>query len=236
MKKHPAHENGFAVFELITLLLLLCLFLFGLVYLTRDASLSGSRVSEPSVDLEGERILNDLGAIFDQGCALLFERSREGIIDSAVDGSTEAITFSADSSRQVTLLADLDGDPGTGHVPVALLEDKRGSGLPESVDRYEAVSIQQESGSLTAKVYTGYKRGAERVTLSEFLDSGQQSPFEVKYYSGGKELWAGLSKDEPESGDLVDRIRVSVAVQNEGVSREVQRTYRLAHPVPCVVI
>lgn len=240
MKKLWSDNDGFAVFELITLLLLFCVFLFGAVYLTHEVSFSGGRESDLSVDLEGERILNDLGAIFDQGRVLIVGDygNIEDISNKngSEDGEPPRLTGGDGFSGRIVFLADLDGDPHTGNAAASMFEDKVESGPSDSDKNYEIISIQPENGSLLAEVLAGDGKGPERAVLSKHLDALSKHPFVVRFFRNGKELLIGPSRGEPETVELVDLIKVSVAVEKEGESKDIHKNYELAEPIPCIVL
>lgn len=237
MKKNGVWQSGFAVFELIALIFLLCVFLCGLVYLTADATGTDAKGKDLSVDVEGERVLDDLGAIFDQARGFVVKTDSGGALDLEEDGSNIVVSSLVGPKRlspgQVMVLADLDGDRKTGLVEASSFLGEGGDGI----ERLEVVYIRAEDKALAVDVLTGQNGEGREVVLSEYLDAGSKVPFSITCFYEGHEV----SADSQDGGKvevenlLVDEIRVAFALERDGESKTFDNAYDLAEPLPCIV-
>ena len=111
---------------------------------------------------EGEKLLDDLGAIFDQA---QFVATRTG-----------------------TIYANLDGDEETDWE--FLLDELEYRPDGEAYKGLEVVRIYQEGETrrLVADVYTGHQDEPERVVLTSYLDNDAEKPFVTWYVETSGEV------------------------------------------------
>lgn len=151
-------DGGFAFFELTTLLLLLCVFFAGVIFLTRDmGSQRGISGKDPLLQ-EGEKLLDDLEAIFSRATAVI------------------------DGPDGITICGDLDGDEKTGCKSCSsggTCECGFVCGGCQGRERAD-IHTADGSGKLVVEVCANEGKPLEAV-LTDCLDSEAKNPLIIKY-------------------------------------------------------
>ena len=186
-KKTPGHgleaPGGFIKTEVLVALALVLALLVGMVLLLDGAVGSKGGGGDAYLSREGDRVLDEV----------------ESLMTSAP--SVGAVKIRDSLNSRVTLLADLDGDLGTGGYRVA---------GKEGFELVQILRTRTDSDRLVARVSNAPAGGSKTVTLTELLEAREPRAFDVEWL---------------DSGGSRRQVRVSIKLKREGESREFTREF-----------
>ena len=212
------NEGGFALWEMIVLLVVLALFLSGVIILaSRGIEYLQPKNADRQLREQGEALMGRLEAL-----------TREAIVIYAPPASD--LSFALQPNRGILFAADLDG----GATKSAIDAFVAGGGDDIAAEGIEDVSVTQPDAASTeivARVTGGDVKNKE-VILTKVLDARRPPAFRVEYEAGNNRV---LKKDDPAlaSPDLrVTGLHVYLKLEDRGKTLELDRAFKLNNPAP----
>ena len=211
------NEGGFALWEMVVLLVVLALFLSGVIVLaSRGIESLQPKNADRQLRAQGEALMGRLEAL-----------AREAVVIYAPPASDLSLPV-LQPNRGILFAADLDGDAPRSAIDAFLAggsDDAAAGGI-------EDVSVTQPGGTeLVARIGGGDVKNKE-VILTKVLDARRPPAFRVEYEAGNNRV---LKKDDPAlaSPDLrVTGLHVYLKLEDRGKTLELDRAFKLNNPAP----
>jgi hypothetical protein len=209
-------EQGFALWEMAVLLVVVGLFLAGVIVLASQGTASLQPENTDRRLSENGRVLMDR----------LEALTREAVVfyGLRVPGASSPLALPGD---KMLFAADLDGDAPGGAAEAIQTGRARGT----AAERIEDVTVARRGGyDLTARVVSATMD--RWVVLTRMLDARQKQPFTVEYTYDSSGV---RKKDEPapvSPGPRVTAVRISVKLADRGKTLQLDRAFTLKKPAP----
>jgi len=222
--RRAQNDRGFALWEMLVLLVVLALFLSGVIVLASKGIESlQPKSADRQLREQGETLMGRLEAL-----------TREAIVIYASPVSDQSSPlFQHDG---ILLAADIDGD-----APKSAVDAFVASSSAYIADgRIETVSITQPDAvsiELVARVSDGDVKDktqilAQEVILTKILDARRPPAFRVEYEAGNKRVLREADLARVSGGLRITGLHIYLKLEDRGKTLELDRAFKLNNPAP----
>ena len=218
--RRAQNDRGFALWEMLVLLVVLALFLSGVIVLASKGIESlQPKSADRQLREQGETLMGRLEAL-----------AREAIVIYSYRLPASDPSSLVQHSDGILFAADLDGD-----APKSAVETFVASNSADIADgRIEGVSITQPyaaSTELVARVSAGDVKD-KTVILTKILDAGRPPAFWVEYQAGNKRVLSEADLAGVSGGIRITGLHLYLKLEDRDKTLELDRAFKLRNPAP----